>query len=847
MSIFLLERLEVDTIILLQREYSVLLTPHVWREAFVMHPNLTRLGIQAIAILLLLSVPATLGGPAALGQDNGKRTWRDASGIFVLQAELHELQPEIVKLRAEGGSIFEVRREKLSQQDREFLAEFEKANNPFRIVESAGNGITADVERIPPISVPVQKPQSILPTLKNVKLFSQVQPLEKLESAHKPLPIVPPGEAYVDSVQNGSRLSPILLLDREQKKVAISVSPSIYDSNSKQPSRVYVGNLPNGPFQRVADSADPLCLLDHCAETGQTLATGSKLGDSADRELVLFEGLNVGEPREVSRFLLPVNEAKNSRVNSARLIGKNRAIVVVNGVAHCWDLGTGDQIFQTDPHRQRRGVEEITFCGDPRLMIVPSGDGIHFVGTASGEDHGYLALGNTYAMRFVFDPRANRIAYCDRDSWGIYDYSTLEQRPPQTTTLALSSRIFGWLAPHLILYGDGVVLDDQLGIPVWIYHAKWENSRIWENSITLVEDNAGLKLQTLEFPDADLRAALNNKPAIEQLLATDIGTHVRLQLELPESLPEDVNANQLREQLQILTMNAGWVADDSASLSLVMSISAGKKFKDMYQQFVPGMPNSERVEVEITPMISRLEFRDGEEVIWSIQSQNDQPNRYGQSPYSKKEYIKQRERAIPEFFSGIQVPVRIPRPPYTYGLGSKYARNILWQNKSSVLHTDKQANSVSQNSKVEIPEKRDTKTRLVFSISTKRPPDGMPTRLQKSPDGKLTVVVSDHTKAHLVEVDGMRPIGEALEIPRVNRTRNVSEQWAFSPNGRFVAISQSGSNIGGEDTEGKIYVWEIATGKRIANSTTDLGRVREMAFSADSQTVVVYSQELSGK
>ena len=825
-----------------------------------MHPNLTRLGIQAIAILFLHCVPM-FGVPAAFGQVNGTRTWRDASGIFAVEAELHELQPEMVKLRSESGKIVEIRRDKLSQQDSEFLAEFEKANSPFRIVESAGNGSTTEAKRSPSKSFPSQKPSSLLPTLKNVKLFSQVQPLGKIESTHTPLAVVPPGEAYVDSVQSGSRLSPILLLDRDQKKVAISVSPSIYSSQSKQPSRVYVGNLPNGPFHRLVDSVDPLCLLDHRIETDQTLATGSQFGDSADRELILFEGLNAGEPKEIARCLLPIDRTQGSRVNSARLIGKNRAVVVVEGVAHCWDLGTGDQIFQTDPHRPRRGVEEITFCSDRRLMIVPSGDGIHFVGTEAGEDLGYLALGNTYATRFVFDPRADRIAYCDRDSWGIYDYSTLERRPSQTTTLALSSKIFGWLAPHLILAGDGVVLNDQLGIPVWRYHAKWENSRIWENSITLVEDNAGLKLQTLEFPDADLRAALTNTPAIEQLLAADTGTHVKLKLDLPETLPENVNASQLREQLQRLAMNAGWVADDSVPLTLVMSISPGKKFKDWYQQYVPGMPNSEGFEVEITPMISRLELRDGEKVIWSIQSQNDQPNRYGQSPYSKEEYITQRERAIPEFFSGLQIPVRIPRPPYTFGLGSRYALNILWHNRSSVQQMDEQANSVSVSPKASAtpktpatPKAEALKKHVTapppFAISSKRPPD-MPTTLRTSPDGKLTVVISDHAKAQLVEVVGMRPFGEPFEILRVNRTRNVSEQWAFSPNGQYVAISQSASNVGGEDTEGNIGIWEIASGRLLAKATpsthNDLGKVYEMAFSMDSQTVVVYCKEVSGK
>ncbi len=814
-----------------------------------MHSLLQRPGIQAI--LFLLGIQAAFVTPIAWGQEFEVRTWRDASGIFVVPARLLEVQPELVKLRLEDGKVFEVRRDKLSQQDREFLVEFDKNHNPFRMVDSSSNGVATESSSNTSQSIPAQKLPSILPTLENVKLFSQVQPLDKIESTHTPLLTVPPGEAYVDNVQYGSRLSPILLIDREQKRVAISVSPSIYSTRSKQTSRVYVGNLPNGPFKKLVDSVDPLCLLDHCIETDQSLATGSKSGETGDRELILFEGLKAGVLREVARYHLPIVEEKNSRVNSARLIGKNRAIVVVDGVAHSWDFGTGKQLFQTNPQRPHRGFGDIVFSDDRRLMIVPAAEGIHFVGTEAGEDLGYLQLGNTYAMRLVFDPRANRIAYCDRDCWGMYDYSTLEQSAPQTTTLALSSKIFGWIAPNLILAGEGVVLDDKQRIPVWKYHANWESSRIWENSITLVDEGDGLKLQTLEFPDADLRNAMINKPANEQWLATDKGTHVKLQLVLPEPLPENVNADELRERLHLLAENAGWVADESASLSLVMSIAPGKKFKDLYQKYVAGSPNSERVEVEITPMISRLELRDSENVIWAIQSQNDQPNRYGQSPYSKEEYIQQRERALPEFFSGLQVPVRIPLSPYTYGLGGKYARNILWQDEPSARRIQEQANRGAVPPKTRVAKASDKEARVGFSISHKRPPSGMPDKLQQSPDGKLTIVILDHAKACLVDAADKDLLSEPFEILRANRKINVSEQWAFSPDGKYVAISQSASNIDGVDTEGNIGVWEIATRKMIASATPSthnhLGGVREMAFSSDSQTVVVYCKEISGK
>lgn len=604
------------------------------------------------------------------------RTWRDASGVFAVEAQLVELRSDIVKLRLPNGETVEVGRDRLCQSDIQFLADFEKTNNPFlptRADNKNTSSLSSKAERKP---FPSRDLPEILPTLKRVKVFTQAKPLGSIETSIVPLTRVPPGEAFVDSIESGSRVSRLLVVDREKLKVAVSVSPSIYSSRSRQRSRIYIGTLPSGPFEMILDMADSLSLLDYNAETDQALAVGAYLGDKGDRELLLLHGLSSGELIELARFRLPA-DTENMRVDKALLTGKNRAVVVIAGVAYGWDLDTGDQLFQTDPHN--RAVGKIEFRHDGKLMAFTVREGIHFVNTENGENLGFLPLSKTYASHLAFDPRSSQLAYCEVDRLGLYNYSTTEKLFAQTTTWALASRVMGWIAPNLILAGDGIVIDTEKGLPVWRYQAKWENLTIWEDSITLVDTSSGFRLQTLEIPDQGLRTALNSAPPMEQLLLTDVGSKVKLQLSLLEILPDNVNEAELQKKLKSLAETAGWVPDDTSQLILAMSILPGEPITDLYQPHIHGQPNSERSEVKITPMISRIELRDGEQVIWGLQSRNDQPHRYGNSPFNKEEYVRRREQAMPEFFNSIVLPVRIARPPFTYGMGTSYANRAIWR------------------------------------------------------------------------------------------------------------------------------------------------------------------------
>ena len=196
----------------------------------------------------------------------------------------------------------------------------------------------------------------------------------------------------------------------------------------------------------------------------------------------------------------------------------------------------------------------------------------------------------------------------------------------------------------------------------------------------MVDTNQGLRLRTLALPHEALRAALRKLPDIDDLLIAEPGSKVAVALELPEPCPENVDRDRLEGRLKQMISDTGWELDEQSTLKLVAKLAPGKPFTDYYQPYVQGMSNPERTKVEITPMMSRLELRDGDQLVWHAESQNNRPSRYGSSPSKTKEdYIKERQRALPEFFYGLVLPARIPRPPYTFGFGHSYDNTGVWR------------------------------------------------------------------------------------------------------------------------------------------------------------------------
>jgi len=542
-----------------------------------------------------------------------------------------------------------------------------------------------------------------LPTLKNVTLFSNNKP-GKLTPTKMKLPVVEPGEAYLSNFSSNSdsnsRISPILMLDAKSKTVAVSTSPMQHSFEVAQRSQIFVGQLPLGPFKEVLSTELPFALLDHDLSTGQSLGVLGEIGSEGDRELVLFDGLMDGNLREVFRQRLPFQRNQRPNVSQAKIVALNQVIVAMNGVVYGWDLSDGSQLYQTDPRRMFQS--KVSFSPDRTLMTLVDTSGVHIADAKTGADLGFIRLESRIPSCAPFDRNANRIALCSHDAWSVYDLETLTLSKPQTTTWKLDGRLFGWIGPDLLLAENGVVLHTKIQTPVWKFHttamavtSRQTECALWEDSITYVERQSGLRLRTLAMPHDKLQSALKSMPAVEDMLLTGPGTKVRLELKLPEPLPKDLDPGLLRSKMIEIIQKSDWEVVDNGNLKLVVQIAAGRPFSSQYISYskpegndqihsaIPARPV--QTPVEITPLISTLELRSEDELVWFMESsryfgnhQQIQMFLNGTKQKTKEEFIDEMQRAHPEFFYEIFLPKRIAKQPYTHGLGASREQDNSW-------------------------------------------------------------------------------------------------------------------------------------------------------------------------
>jgi len=115
--------------------------------------------------------------------------------------------------------------------------------------------------------------------------------------------------------------------------------------------------------------------------------------------------------------------------------------------------------------------------------------------------------------------------------------------------------------------------------------------------------------------------------------------------------------------------------------------------------------------------------------------------------------------------------------------------------------------------------------------------------LRECPGGKAKVELTGGA-AQLADAQTGKRLGVALTHDRAefNVTKSVITCWAFSPDGKLVA---TGSRCQLRDgSEGQLCVWDVATGKRVAQyrggqrRDERIGNVLGVAFGADGGTVL---------
>jgi WD40 repeat protein len=116
--------------------------------------------------------------------------------------------------------------------------------------------------------------------------------------------------------------------------------------------------------------------------------------------------------------------------------------------------------------------------------------------------------------------------------------------------------------------------------------------------------------------------------------------------------------------------------------------------------------------------------------------------------------------------------------------------------------------------------------------------------LTKCPGDKVEIELIEGG-AKLSDPKTGRQIGRTLAHDQANRNvcKSIITCWAFSPDGKFVATG-SRCALAPDGSEGQICVWDVATGKRLAEYSVDertrlhIGDVQGLAFSEDGKTIL---------
>ncbi len=649
------------------------------------------LGIVVATLLAHLTIwqPGLCGQPPqALATDatvpGDERTWTDAAGKFTIDARLVEFKQDWVQLRKSDGSIINVPLGKLSAADRDYV------NSVYKSQASA------DSEEKNPFDAPSGVPlearttkfalQSVEPSGDRTELSSEGSmitlpkstPCEALEIDRAAAqPIVGPGQCLIAETDPYDVPSNLVTLHSRQGLVAVTIARAKAGMDEPHRGRLLIGAAPRGPFQLVLDRPEAIQILDHNESTGQTLLMCGLDGFKRGGDIVVMEGLLSDEPVELYRRQLPGHDKPGfqPQVSQARLIAANVAVVVIDSTLYCWNLQSGELLYRTE---DRAASAPIAFSPNARWVCIPQAGGFNLIDPLTGRDQGYVDCQTGGAPGVLFHPDGRRLAYCESNSWGVWDCHEARSVTSGIVTEQLGNRPLGWVNNHLLLTDSGNLLDTESQMLVWLYYTgPTAGQCVWHDSLSVLTSLQNLKLDTLPLPDPRAKLALRKLDTAKNLMVTSPGTEVRIAIESNEQVDEQALSDALTEAIE----RAGWKVNPQAKLTVVAKIGRGQPYTLDYSSNPIGgaVGAGQKTSVKIEPFTAQLEIRSGRNVLWTRQSENHVPSLlFLRGDETVEQAVKKYERPQPEFFAGLKIPPRIPKAELARGLGASRLDKGVW-------------------------------------------------------------------------------------------------------------------------------------------------------------------------
>ncbi len=628
---------------------------------------------RSLFLLLLTCFAWLLVNPTSSLAEGSFRTWRDKSGKFEVEAKLVEQKDGKARLLKKDGRIISVPVTALSNNDQKHLKSLANPANPFsggelpkqpapaasgsatpsqgaglELLQGGANAKTLSADG-QSVFLKVDRPMEPLPadaSAASPEFRPFIVPLEKLDAyarCSSPIVISLEGPTYaVSTHRNGN-----------------AVSPATF-------GRIYLVQATQRRPQVALDIDQTLLLLDHHIPSGRSLAVLGLSGPS-DRggDLVLLDKLAAGQPAALARWRVPGWDKPGfkPKVEFARLLDGERALVKINSNVFVWNLLSGKSEFKIEGVR---AGAKIALSGSGKYLAVPDTKGCRLIDVAKGELVGKIPFPSTLTPAVHFSPDGKQLAMFAGNQYVIWDF-------PQANVAAegLISKpcgaFYGWVGNKRLLTQLGGLVDLEMGMSLWSYGLPTNNQALTlASGVVAVDKNNFATVMCLPVPHGPVEKVAKRLTANNSdLLAIRPGDAVSIVVEAGD----DVDKAEIRQALQAAVERAGWKVSQKSPIQVVVKIERGKKQELHFRTLGRGFSRQPET-VKIKPFTVSIDVRRGQEVLWKRSNTNMIPMIvHMEKGQTLKKALKKYEKADASYFKTIMFPPKVLRPEVGKNIG----------------------------------------------------------------------------------------------------------------------------------------------------------------------------------
>ena len=569
------------------------------------------------------------------------RTWKDDTGLFSIEASLEQIDGNSVKLKKTDGTSITLPVSKLSEADRQYIANL-STQNPFG---NSGNTAAPSPQR-QPSGIATQQPKLSFASFTGLAV--QTVDISQTREAIGIVPNVWAGE--VDPAPPSEQSSEITRLVFRFQDVPTNTQPRRTDffivGNTAVTAFHFavdiLGRTPEKNFTRIALGS---------TDTGDTMMQDSPLklqplGISPNGKRVLFHQEPWDSPPFGKRTFVHLAEiteqgwtavatfepfaqlkSTDNRASSGieadvywATWADNEHVLVQSerGTLILLNVDTGKAIWKTKVD----GRNETTLSPGRKYCFIPTGGKAILCETMTGKAVG--SVSNVPSQKMRFSPDGKRFATCNEQGITLGDAATGKLDTPFFVSESSRTQQFFWVDDRYLLLG-GNLIDAARKITVWTYTGLQSNFKLVDGYCwyTFGSSRQGIYLTAVIIPHFDM-SVLGISTDNETDLALKQGSEVAVVLE--DSIAKD--RGEVRKSIEKKIADNGWKISDTAAVSIVLKIKEEKEDTTSYTAggtfpFSPiPRPMSRMqmqgsgVEVKFQPERYCLSIMQGEKEIW---------------------------------------------------------------------------------------------------------------------------------------------------------------------------------------------------------------------------------------